>query len=177
MAKPLVAIFLGSDSDLPVMAETAVILEKAGVSYEFVIASAHRSISFVQQRVKELEAEGVKIFIAAAGMAAALPGVISAETTLPVIGVPLDGSSLKGIDALYAIVQMPGGIPVATMAIGKAGAVNAAVFAVQILALSEEKYRAWMTHHKKKLAEVIMAKSQSLKAKGYRKYIEEMGKK
>ena len=159
------------------MADTAVILEKAGVPFEFVIASAHRSISFVQQRVKELEAEGVKIFIAAAGMAAALPGVISAETTLPVIGVPLDGSSLKGIDALYAIVQMPGGIPVGTMSIGKAGAVNAGVFAVQILALSDGKYKNWMAEHKKKLAEVIMTKSKTLKRKGYRKYIEEMGKK
>ena len=115
-------------------------------------------------------------FIAAAGMAAALPGVIAAETTLPVIGVPLDGSSLNGVDALYAIVQMPGGIPVGTMAIGKAGAINAAVYAVSILAVSDEKLAKWLSSHKKSLYDGVVNKSILLKEKGYKKYMQDMNK-
>ena len=176
MLKPLVAIMLGSDSDLPVMSETAGVLEKAGVPFEFVIASAHRSPNYVKESVKAYEKEGVKVFIAAAGMAAALPGVIAAETTLPVIGVPLDGSSLNGVDALYAIVQMPGGIPVGTMAIGKAGAINAAVYAVSILAVSDEKLAKWLSSHKKSLYDGVVNKSILLKEKGYKKYMQDMNK-
>ena len=176
MIKPLVAIVLGSDSDLVIMSETANVLEKAGVPFEFVIASAHRCPDYVKESVKAYEKEGVKVFIAAAGLAAALPGVIAAETTLPVIGVPLNSSSLNGLDSLYAIVQMPGGVPVGTMAIGRNGAVNAGMYAISILALRDEKLAKWLSEHKKKLYDSVVKKSIKLKEKGYKKYMEEMGK-
>ena len=134
---PLVLLMMGSETDLPIMQEAADILRKFDVPHEMRISSAHRSPSRTMTLATEAADRGVKIIIAGAGMAAHLAGVIASKTTLPVIGVPMPGGALNGVDALYATVQMPGGIPVATMAIGKAGAKNAGLFAIQILALSE----------------------------------------
>lgn len=135
---PKVLLIMGSDSDLTVMQEAADILSKFGVAHEMRISSAHRSPVRTLALASEAAERGIRIIIAGAGMAAHLAGVVAAKTTLPVIGVPMPGGSLNGVDALYSTVQMPAGIPVATMAIGKAGAKNAGLFAVQILALSDE---------------------------------------
>ncbi|MDD2899152.1 MAG: 5-(carboxyamino)imidazole ribonucleotide mutase [Desulfuromonadaceae bacterium] len=136
-ASPLVLLMMGSDTDLPVMQEAADILDLFSIPYEMRISSAHRSPVRTLALASESAGRGVKIIIAGAGMAAHLAGVVASKTILPVIGVPMPGGALNGVDALYATVQMPGGIPVATMAIGKAGAKNAGLFAVQILALTE----------------------------------------
>ncbi|MDD2542499.1 MAG: 5-(carboxyamino)imidazole ribonucleotide mutase [Desulfuromonadaceae bacterium] len=136
---PQVLLIMGSDSDLPVMQEAADILKKFGISYEMRISSAHRSPERTMALAAEAAGRGVKIIIAGAGMAAHLAGVVAANTILPVIGVPMPGGALNGVDALYSTVQMPAGIPVATMAIGKAGAKNAALFAIQILALADPR--------------------------------------
>lgn len=136
-APPVILIVMGSDSDLPVMREASAVLTKFGVPWEMRISSAHRSPLRTLALASEAAERGIKIIIAGAGMAAHLAGVVAAKTTLPVIGVPTPGGALNGVDALYSTVQMPAGIPVATMAIGKAGAKNAGIFAVQILALSD----------------------------------------
>lgn len=136
---PLVLLMMGSDTDLPIMQEAVSILRKFDIPYEMRISSAHRSPARTMALASEAAGRGVKVIIAGAGMAAHLAGVVASKTILPVIGVPMPGGALNGVDALYATVQMPGGIPVATMAIGKAGAKNAGLFAVQILALSEPK--------------------------------------
>lgn len=136
-AAPLVLLMMGSETDLPTMKEAADILGKFGIPFEMRISSAHRSPARTMALASEAADRGIKIIIAGAGMAAHLAGVVASKTILPVIGVPMPGGALNGVDALYATVQMPGGIPVATMAIGKAGAKNAGLFAVQILALSE----------------------------------------
>jgi len=147
MKNPLVLIVMGSDSDLPVMEEGAKVLTEFGIPFEMRISSAHRSPRRTVVLATEAAGRGVRVIIAGAGMAAHLAGVIAAETCLPVIGVPMGGSALNGLDALCSTVQMPGGIPVATMAIGRAGAKNAGIFAVQILALGDpllgEKLRAY----------------------------------
>jgi 5-(carboxyamino)imidazole ribonucleotide mutase len=135
---PQVLIMMGSDSDLQVMQEAADILAKFGVPYEIRISSAHRSPVRTMTLASEAAGRGIRIIIAGAGMAAHLAGVVAAKTTLPVIGVPMPGGALNGVDALYSTVQMPAGIPVATMAIGKAGAMNAGLLCVQILALNDE---------------------------------------
>lgn len=137
-AAPKVLLMMGSDTDLPTMQEAADILGIFDIPYEMRISSAHRSPVRTMALASEAADRGVKIIIAGAGMAAHLAGVVASKTILPVIGVPMPGGALNGLDALYATVQMPGGIPVATMAIGKAGAKNAALFAVQILALSDQ---------------------------------------
>jgi 5-(carboxyamino)imidazole ribonucleotide mutase len=138
-SRPQVLILMGSDSDLPVMKEAVDVLVKFGVAYEVRISSAHRSPARTAKLAAEAAGRGVKIIIAGAGMAAHLAGVVAAETILPVIGVPMPGGALNGVDALYSTVQMPAGIPVASMAIGKAGAKNAGIFAVQLLALSDSR--------------------------------------
>jgi len=134
MTEVKVAIIMGSDSDLPVMEEAAHILEHFEVPFSMHVLSAHRTPVQLEQHLDLLQSHGVKIFICGAGAAAHLAGAVSARVIWPVIGVPLEGSALKGIDALLATVQMPGGVPVATMAVGKAGATNAGILAVQILA-------------------------------------------
>jgi phosphoribosylaminoimidazole carboxylase PurE protein len=139
MKKPLVGILMGSDTDLPVMQESAAMLQEFGIDYEMSIASAHRTPKKVLEYSQNAEKRGLKVIIAGAGWAAHLAGVVASQTTLPVIGVPMDSSPLKGIDALLATAQMPGGVPVATMSLGKAGAKNAGVFAAQILATSDVK--------------------------------------
>ena len=136
-ATPLVLLMMGSDTDLPIMQEAADILRIFDIPYEMRISSAHRSPTRTMTLASEAAARGIKIIIAGAGMAAHLAGVVASKTILPVIGVPMPGGALNRLDALYSTVQMPGGIPVASMAIGKAGAKNAGLFAVQILALSK----------------------------------------
>jgi phosphoribosylaminoimidazole carboxylase PurE protein len=159
----LVSILMGSDSDLDVMMEAAKTLEKFSVGYEIDVTSAHRSPERTRRIVAQAPSRGVRVFIIGAGAAAHLAGVVAAESTLPVIGVPLDSSALRGVDALYATVQMPGGIPVATMAIGKAGATNAAIFAVEILALGDEELRRKLLEHKRALADGVEQKSSALR--------------
>jgi phosphoribosylaminoimidazole carboxylase PurE protein len=131
--KALVGILMGSASDADIMAETEKILKENKIPYEINVLSAHRNPDEVSKYAKTAEKRGIKVLICGAGMSAALAGVVSAHTKLPVIGVPLESGSLKGMDALLSTVQMPGGVPVACMAIGKAGAKNAAVFAMRIL--------------------------------------------
>ena len=139
MGKPLVGILMGSDSDLPIMQEAAAMLQEFGIEYEMTIASAHRTPKKVLEYTTTAEKRGLKVLIAGAGWAAHLAGVVASHTTLPVIGVPIDSSPLKGLDSLLATAQMPGGVPVATMSLGKGGAKNAGVFAAQILAVSDVK--------------------------------------
>jgi phosphoribosylaminoimidazole carboxylase PurE protein len=139
MSKPLVGILMGSDSDLSIMQETAAMLQEFGIEYEMTVASAHRTPKKVIEYSQSAEKRGLKVLIAGAGWAAHLAGIVAAHTTLPVVGVPIDSSPLKGIDALLATVQMPGGVPVATMSLGKGGAKNAGVFAAQIIATGDVK--------------------------------------
>lgn len=164
MSDPTVLIVMGSDSDLPTMQETADILTDFGVPFEMRISSAHRSPERTARLAAEAAGRGVRLIIAAAGMAAHLAGVVAAETVLPVIGVPMGGGPLSGMDALYATVQMPGGIPVATMAIGKAGAKNAALFAVQILSLGDPALRAKFVAYRALMAAEVEQKDAELQA-------------
>ncbi len=129
---------MGSESDRPTMEATAAVLERLGIAHDVTVASAHRTPEVVAEYSRTARDQGVRVIIAGAGMSAALPGAVAAHTTLPVIGVPLDGSPLSGLDALLSIVQMPPGVPVATVAVGKAGAKNAAILAAQILAVGDE---------------------------------------
>src|SRR6202453_3384405 len=153
---------MGSDSDLPMMSEATKVLEKFGIPYEIEIMSAHRPPARAHEYATTAIGRGLKILIAAAGAAAHLAGVMAANTTLPVIGVPMGSSSLNGLDALLATVQMPGGIPVATMAIDKAGAVNSAIFAAEILGLSDPKIAQKLVEHKAELARVVDEKNARL---------------
>jgi len=159
---PLVGIVMGSDSDLPVMEEAFQMLEFFGVGYEAHILSAHRSPRKTVAYAREAAKRGLRVLIAGAGWAAHLAGALAAETILPVIGVPVASSPLQGVDALYSTVQMPPGVPVATMAIGKGGARNAALFAIQILALQDSALADEFSRHKEKMAEQIAAKDLKL---------------
>ena len=161
--KPSVLILMGSDSDLEVMKEAARVLEEFGVAYEMDVTSAHRSPERTRRIVSEARERGVKVFIIGAGAAAHLAGVVAAETTLPVIGVPLDSTALRGVDSLYATVQMPAGIPVATMAIGKAGATNAAILAIEMLAIANEDLQSKLLEHKRQLEAGVERKSAKLR--------------
>lgn len=160
--RPLVGIVMGSDSDLPVMRAAADFLTSVGVAFEMSINSAHRTPEQAATYAKTARERGLKIIIAGAGMAAHLAGVLAAHTNLPVIGVPLDASSLNGLDALLSTVQMPPGIPVATMGIGKAGAKNAAVLALRILALDDKSLYARLEQHVREMAEQVAAKNSAL---------------
>lgn len=152
MKSPKIAIFLGSKSDLPYLADIEPLLGHFRIAHRVVIASAHRQPLKVAASVRAAEREGCEVLIACAGYAAHLPGVIASLTALPVIGVPLDTSPLRGEDALLSIVQMPGGIPVATVTIGKAGVKNAAVLAAVILALKYPAVKAALAAYRKELA-------------------------
>ena len=154
-----VAILMGSDSDLPVMQSTVDVLKKFGIEYEVRITSAHRTPEDTRSYVSDADARGCVVFIAAAGMAAHLAGAVSAHTLRPVIGVPIDAGPLKGFDALLSTVQMPGGIPVAGVAIGKAGAKNAAYLAVQILGVSNEALHRSLIDERQANAEAIRRKN------------------
>ena len=159
---PLVSIVMGSDSDLEIMNEAAKALEDFGISYEIDVTSAHRSPARTGEYARSAASRGVKVIIAGAGGAAHLAGVIAAESTLPVIGVPIPSTSLNGLDSLLSIVQMPAGIPVATVAIGKPGATNAGILAAQIIALSSATVAKKMKALKEKLAKSVVEKSQKL---------------
>jgi 5-(carboxyamino)imidazole ribonucleotide mutase len=159
---PKVMIMMGSDSDLPVMQETADILAQFAVPYEIRISSAHRSPVRTMSLASEAAGRGIRVIIAGAGMAAHLAGVVAAKTTLPVIGVPMPGGALNGVDALYSTVQMPAGIPVATMAIGKAGAKNAGIFAVQVLALTDTRLNEALEAYRKEMDREVEAKDAAL---------------
>ncbi len=150
-----VLILMGSDSDAPVMQAAVDVLRELGVSCEMTVASAHRSPDRVMRLVREAPDRGVKAFIVGAGAAAHLAGVVAAHTTMPVIGVPIDSSALKGLDALLSTVQMPPGVPVATVSIGKPGATNAGVLAAQILAVGNKDLRARLEGYKRKLADKV----------------------
>lgn len=156
--KILVGILMGSESDLRVMSQTGKILKEFEVPYEMKVASAHRSPLLVSKYAKEAEARGVKVIVCGAGMAAALAGVVASCTPLPVIGVPLAGSSLGGLDSLLSTAQMPAGIPVATVAIGKAGAKNAALLALEILALNDSLLLKKIKDYREKMARKIEKK-------------------
>ena len=160
--KPRVLILMGSDSDLPVMERTAKKLEEFGISYHMTVSSAHRTPDRTVKLIKEAERNGVEVIVAGAGAAAHLAGVIAAHTILPVIGVPIDSSPLEGVDALYSTVQMPPGIPVATMAVGKAGAKNAAIFAAQILSLKDGKIADALKDYRKKMAREVVKKAKKV---------------
>jgi 5-(carboxyamino)imidazole ribonucleotide mutase len=164
LSKPLVGILMGSDSDLPVMEEASKILDKFGIGHEIIVSSAHRSPERTRKYVTGASKRGIKILIAGAGAAAHLAGVVAAETTLPVIGVPIGSSALNGLDALLSTTQMPGGVSVAGMAIGKAGAKNAGVLAVQILALNDKKLHQKLLKFKKDQAKEVERKSRALKS-------------
>ncbi len=163
-AAPRVGIIMGSDSDLEVMAEAASVLKRFGISYQMTVASAHRSPHRAAVFASEAKDRGIRILIAGAGHAAHLAGVLAAHTTLPVIGVPIDSSALQGFDSLLSTVQMPPGIPVATMAIGKPGARNAGILAVQILALSDRRLDKKMDDFKADMAAQVEEKAQKLEA-------------
>lgn len=163
--EPRVLIVMGSDSDLPVMEESAKILKGFGIPYHMTVASAHRSPERTLKIVKDAEKNRVDVIIAGAGMAAHLPGVIASYTILPVIGVPLEASPLKGMDALLSIVQMPAGIPVATVAIGKAGAKNAAILAAEIMARKDLKLANKLHDYRKQMAAEVKARADKVNKK------------
>ncbi len=157
-----VLILMGSDSDAAVMSAAGAALSELGLTWEMTVASAHRSPARVMRLVTEAPARGVKVFIVGAGAAAHLAGVVAAHTTRPVIGVPIDSSALKGLDALLSTVQMPPGVPVATVAIGKPGATNAGILAAQMIALADPKIATALDEHKKKMAEKVEAAAKRL---------------
>lgn len=162
MSTTFVAILMGSDSDLPTMKGTLDVLSKLGVTTEVKITSAHRTPAATHAYVKDAEARGCAVFIAAAGLAAHLAGTVAGLTTKPVIGVPMEGGPLNGFDALLSTVQMPGGIPVATVAIGKAGAKNAGYLAAQMLALSNAALSARIKAERDVNAAEVIAKDKAL---------------
>lgn len=162
---PRVVIIMGSDSDLPVMEEAAAMLARFGLPYLMTVASAHRTPQRTLRVVRDAERKGAEVIIAGAGMAAHLPGVIASHTLLPVIGVPMDSSPLKGMDALLSIVQMPPGIPVATVSIGKAGARNAAILAAQIIGLKDKAVAQKLRDHRKEMAKDVEARAAKLAKK------------
>src|ERR1700690_958797 len=165
MSNPMVSIVMGSDSDLEIMREAATALEQFGIAYEIDVTSAHRSPDRTADYARKAASRGIRVIIAGAGGAAHLAGVIAAHTTLPVIGVPIPSTPLQGMDSLLATVQMPAGIPVATVAIGKPGATNAGILAAQIIALSSEPLARKLAAHKEKLANSAEEKSRKLKIK------------
>ena len=163
-AKVSVSVVMGSESDLPVMEETVKTLKDFGISHEVVLTSAHRSPERTSSFAKNVAGRGIRIIIVGAGAAAHLAGVIASQTHLPVIGVPIDATSLRGLDALLSTVQMPGGIPVATMAIGKAGAKNAAFMAIRILSLEDAILRKKLQTYCKKMARDVEKRQKNLNA-------------
>lgn len=162
LKKPVVAVMMGSDSDLAVMSEASRILDEYAVPYRMMIMSAHRTPDDVTRFARSARSRGIRAVIAGAGGAAHLAGVVAAHTTLPVIGVPLDAGGLGGLDALLSTVQMPGGIPVATVAIGKAGARNAALLAVRILAVTDRQLEAKLAAARERMAADVRKKNAAL---------------
>ena len=167
-----VGIVMGSDSDMPIMAKAADILDQLGVSYEMTIISAHREPDVFFEYAKSAEKKGFKVIIAGAGMAAHLPGMCAAIFPMPVIGIPMHTTSLGGRDSLYSIVQMPTGIPVATVAIN--GAANAAILAAKMLSISDKSLREKLAAYKDSLKDQVVAKDEKLGNIGYEAYLEQM---
>ena len=163
MSKPVVSIVMGSDSDLEIMRAAAKTLEEFGIAYEIDVTSAHRSPDRTAEFARQAAGRGIRVIIAGAGGAAHLAGVIAAHTTLPVIGVPIPSTALNGLDSLLATVQMPAGIPVATVAIGQAGATNAGILAAQILGLASAAINKKLAAHKEQLAQGVEEKSRKLR--------------
>jgi len=163
MSKPQVSIVMGSDSDLEIMREAGKALEEFGIAYEIDVTSAHRSPDRTAEFARSAASRGIRVIIAGAGGAAHLAGVIAAHTTLPIIGVPIPSTSLNGMDSLLATVQMPAGIPVATVAIGKPGATNAGILAAQILGVADAAVAKKLDAYKEKLAKGVEEKSRKLK--------------
>jgi phosphoribosylaminoimidazole carboxylase PurE protein len=155
MGKPIISIIIGSQSDLETVKETINLLKEFKVGFEIKVSSAHRTPKELAQYVESAPKRGIKIFIAAAGGAAALAGVVASHTNLPVIAIPIETKSLQGLDSLLSTVQMPAGIPVASMAIGKAGARNAAIFALEILAMQDKKIESKLFEYRRKMKEKI----------------------
>ena len=168
--KPVIGIIMGSDSDLPVMSETAKILEKFEIPFEVKIISAHRTPDRIFEYARGAKDNGLKVIIAGAGGAAHLAGVTAALTPLPVIGVPIKSAALNGLDSLYSIVQMPSGIPVATTAIN--GALNAGLLAIKMLALSDEKLMEKLIAYQEELKNSVEKKAEKLENIGYKAYLE-----
>lgn len=166
MSKPQVSIVMGSDSDLEIMRECGKALDEFGIGYEIDVTSAHRSPDRSADFAKKAASRGIKVIIAGAGGAAHLAGVIAAHTTLPVIGVPIPSTSLNGMDSLLSTVQMPPGIPVATVSIGKWGATNAGILAAQMIALADASVAKKLDAHKEKLARGVEEKSKKLRNAG-----------
>jgi 5-(carboxyamino)imidazole ribonucleotide mutase len=164
MSKPLVSIVMGSDSDLEIMREAGKALDDFGIAYEIDVTSAHRSPDRTADFARKAADRGIRVIIAGAGGAAHLAGVIAAHTILPVIGVPIPSTSLQGMDSLLATVQMPAGIPVATVAIGKPGATNAGILAAQMIALGDPSMTKKLNSHKEKLARGVEEKSKKLQS-------------
>lgn len=165
MKKPFVAVLMGSDSDLSTMQETLNVLDKFGIPAELRVTSAHRTPAATHEYVRDAEKRGCGVFIAAAGLAAHLAGTVAGLTLKPVIGVPMDTGPLNGLDALLSTVQMPGGIPVATMAIGKAGAKNAGYLAAQILARQDTALQRKLRKDRNDNARAILKKNETLRNK------------
>ncbi|MGC9455644.1 MAG: 5-(carboxyamino)imidazole ribonucleotide mutase [Phycisphaerae bacterium] len=163
--RPLVGVVMGSDSDVEIMKRCAEKLTEFGIPYEMRILSAHRTPDLVRQWASEAAGRGMKVIIAGAGMSAALGGAIAAETTLPVVGVPIDSGPLVGVDAALSTMQMPPGVPVACMSIGKAGATNAAIFAAEIIATSDEKLAERLRNFKAEQARKVTEKDEALRSK------------
>lgn len=174
MKNVTVSVIMGSDSDLPIMKEALDILNDFGVENEAIVLSAHRTFEATREYAMSAIGNGTKVIIAGAGGAAHLPGVIAAMFSLPVIGVPIKSKSLNGLDSLLSIVQMPPGIPVATVGID--GAKNAALLAIQILATSDEKLTLKLTEYRRKLKNSVLGKTEKLKNLGYKKYLEVLKK-
>jgi 5-(carboxyamino)imidazole ribonucleotide mutase len=170
MAK--VSIVMGSDSDMPIMAQAAEILEKLGVEFEMTVISAHREPDIFFEYAKTAEARGIKVMIAGAGKAAHLPGMCAALFPMPVIGVPMKTSDLGGVDSLYSIVQMPSGIPVATVAIN--GGTNAGILAAKILAVSDEELLNKLKDYSENLKNDVVKKAEKLDQIGYKEYVSQM---
>ncbi|WP_279230410.1 5-(carboxyamino)imidazole ribonucleotide mutase [Thermohalobacter berrensis] len=166
-----IGIIMGSDSDLPVMKEAAEILDKFGIGYELTIVSAHRTPKRLYEYAKNAKSRGIEVIIAGAGGAAHLPGMVASITELPVIGVPVKTSKLNGLDSLLSIVQMPGGVPVATVAIN--GAKNAGILAAQIIGIKNEEIQNRVKEYKEELEKSVLTKAEKLEEIGYKDYLNE----
>lgn len=169
---PVVGIIMGSDSDLPVMSKAAAMLDELGVPYELTVVSAHRTPDRMAEYAKTAADRGIKVIVAGAGGAAHLPGMVAAQTTLPVIGVPVQTRTMSGVDSLYSIVQMPPGIPVATVAIN--GALNAGLLAAKIVGLSDPEMMQRVADYAEGLRTMVEEKAEKLENIGYKAYLEQM---
>ncbi|PIE02191.1 MAG: 5-(carboxyamino)imidazole ribonucleotide mutase [Acidobacteria bacterium] len=165
MTSPQVGILMGSDSDFPVMEAACKMLDYFKIAYEVKVSSAHRTPKQTSAYAQTARERGIRALIIGAGAAAHLAGVVASETTLPVIGVPIDASPLKGVDALYATVMMPGGIPVATMAIGKAGAKNAAIYVASMFSMTDKVMADRLKQYRTDMVAQVQAKSEALQSK------------